>query len=217
MDITIRQITADEVTAFRQNISRAFGDDADEAHNDRWLAQVDLDRTYCAYDGDVMVGTAAAFSFEMTIPGGVAPTGGLTMVSVRPSHRRRGVLRMMMDAHLADVHGRDEAFAALWASEATIYGRFGFGDAVDSVDVGVDAAHTDLRDLDDGTVVTIAARSTHDLSPLHLKGLTLHVVFMLLPLMRGHGRAAQLSRHVGIRGRRSACCRLAFRHVRIAG
>ena len=39
-----------------------------------------------------------------------------------------------------------------------------------------------------GTVVSIAARSTHDLTPVHVRGLTLHVVFMLLPLARNVGR-----------------------------
>lgn len=34
-----------------------------------------------------------------------------------------------------------------------------------------------------GKVVTIAARSTHDLTPLHSKGLTFHVVFLLLDLL----------------------------------
>lgn len=61
----------------------------------------------------------------------------------------------MIDAHLADVHGRDEAFSALWASEATIYGRFGYGDAVDSVAVEIDVTHTDLRSLDDGTTIAM--------------------------------------------------------------
>lgn len=41
-----------------------------------------------------------------------------------------------------------------------------------------------------GVVVTIAARSTHDLSPMHAKGLSLHVVFMLLPLLKNEGRQA---------------------------
>jgi NADPH2:quinone reductase len=41
-----------------------------------------------------------------------------------------------------------------------------------------------------GQVVTTAARSTHDLSVMHAKGLSLHVVFMLLPLITGQGRAA---------------------------
>lgn len=34
-----------------------------------------------------------------------------------------------------------------------------------------------------GTVLSIAARSTHDLSPLHTKGLSLHVTFMLLKII----------------------------------
>lgn len=39
-----------------------------------------------------------------------------------------------------------------------------------------------------GQVLAIAARSTHDLSPLHAKGATLHVVFMLQPLLFNTGR-----------------------------
>ena len=39
-----------------------------------------------------------------------------------------------------------------------------------------------------GTVVSIAARSTHDLTNVHVRGLTLHVVFMLLPLVQNIGR-----------------------------
>lgn len=35
----------------------------------------------------------------------------------------------------------------------------------------------------DGTVLAIAARSTHDLSPMHAKGLSLHVTFMLLKIL----------------------------------
>lgn len=38
-----------------------------------------------------------------------------------------------------------------------------------------------------GTVVTIATRSTHDLTPMHNKGLTLHAVFMILPVLTGEG------------------------------
>ena len=39
-----------------------------------------------------------------------------------------------------------------------------------------------------GSVVSIAARSTHDLTPVHIKSLSLHVVFMLLPILRDQGR-----------------------------
>lgn len=39
-----------------------------------------------------------------------------------------------------------------------------------------------------GRVAGTAARSTHDLSPLHAKALSLHVVFMLLPMLQNVGR-----------------------------
>lgn len=40
-----------------------------------------------------------------------------------------------------------------------------------------------------GTVVSTLALSTQDLIPVHAKGLTLHVVFMLIPMLHGIGRA----------------------------
>lgn len=41
-----------------------------------------------------------------------------------------------------------------------------------------------------GSIVTIVARSLHDLTPMHNKGLSLHVVFMLLPLLNNQEREA---------------------------
>ncbi len=39
-----------------------------------------------------------------------------------------------------------------------------------------------------GTVVSVSTRSQQDLSPMHTKGLTLHVVFMLIPMLHNIGR-----------------------------
>jgi predicted acetyltransferase len=55
------------------------------------------------------------------------PAAGVSVVGVLPSHRRRGILRELMRAQLDDVHARGEPVAYLWASEASIYGRFGYG------------------------------------------------------------------------------------------
>ena len=55
------------------------------------------------------------------------PAAGVTIAAVLPSHRRRGVLRAMMRALLDACHERGEPVAYLWATEDTIYGRFGFG------------------------------------------------------------------------------------------
>ena len=67
----------------------------------------------------------------LSVCGGTVPMAGLTMVSVRASHRRRGVLRRMLAAHLGDARGRGEPVSGLWASDARIYGRFGYGVAAE--------------------------------------------------------------------------------------
>ena len=85
------------------------------------------ERMHAAFEEGEIVGGAGAFPFELSVPGGSLPCAGVTGVGVHPTHRRRGVLRSMMDAQLRDVHERGEPIAALWASEETIYGRFGYG------------------------------------------------------------------------------------------
>jgi predicted acetyltransferase len=67
----------------------------------------------------------------------VVDTAGVTVVGTFPTHRRRGVLRAMMRAQLDDVHERGEPVALLWASEDTIYGRFGYGMASAVADVTI--------------------------------------------------------------------------------
>ena len=70
--------------------------------------------------------TAAALSFELTLPGlTTAPAAGIAGVGVLPTHRRRGSLRRMMAQQLDDVRARGEPMAVLHASQAAIYGRFG--------------------------------------------------------------------------------------------
>ena len=75
------------------------------------------DRAIAAYDGDRIVGTAGIFSFDLTVPGGVLPAAGVTIVGVHPTHRRRGILRRMMRLQLDAIHDRGEPLAILWASE----------------------------------------------------------------------------------------------------
>jgi predicted acetyltransferase len=84
-------------------------------------------RMHVAEEGDAIVGGAGAFSFDLTVPGGAMRTAGVTVVGVLPTHRRRGILRKLMRAQLDDVHERGEPIAVLWASEGSIYGRFGYG------------------------------------------------------------------------------------------
>ncbi len=86
-----------------------------------------IERMHAARDGRQTVGGAGAFPFQMTVPGAVVAAAGTTVVGVYPTHRRRGVLSALMKAQLEDFHARGEVLAALFASEESIYGRFGYG------------------------------------------------------------------------------------------
>src|SRR6185503_18593563 len=103
-------------------------------------------RALAAYDGDEPVALTGAYRFDLSIPGGELPCAGVTWVGVIPTHRRRGILRDLMRRELEDVHSWGEPIAALWASEAAIYGRFGYGHAAPNGQAKSDRARFALRE-----------------------------------------------------------------------
>ena len=104
-----------------------------------------FERMHAAFDGSAIVGGAGVFPLELTVPGGPVSCAGVTVVGVLPTHRRRGILDRMMRAQLADVRERGEPLAALWASEETIYGRFGYGMASQDAMIRATRGHAELR------------------------------------------------------------------------
>jgi len=103
------------------------------------------DRSVVASEDGQLVGHTGTFSHLMTVPGGQLPVAGVTMVGVRPTHRRRGILRDLMRRQLTDVHEAGEPLAALTASEPVIYPRFGYGLASDHQEIVVPKASRGLR------------------------------------------------------------------------
>ena len=108
-------------------IGQYFNPPPDEQMLERFERVLPHERMHAAFADGQIVGGAGAFPFELSVPGGSVPCAGVTVVGTQPTHRRRGVLRSMMTAQLRDIHERGEPIAALWASEETIYGRFGYG------------------------------------------------------------------------------------------
>jgi predicted acetyltransferase len=126
VDVDVRPYEGDP-RDFLTAVDLSFGERLRDEDAKVFAARFEADRAIAAYDGERIVGTAAIFSFDLTIPGGSLPAAGVTAVGVHPTHRRRGVLRRMMRAQLDGVRERGEPFAILWASESNIYQRFGYG------------------------------------------------------------------------------------------
>lgn len=141
----IRPISEDEFEPFALCAAASFGYDAPPEERNKRVAVFEFDRTLAVLDGQEITGTGAIFSFGMTVPGGASlPAAGVTWISVKPTHRRRGILRQIMRRQLDDVRDRGEPFAALWASESQIYGRFGYGLAAESAAISIDRRHSEL-------------------------------------------------------------------------
>ena len=128
MSYEIRPITEDEYLALSKVLEVAFGDTDPEAEHEKPIFE--FDRSIGVFDGDRVVGSAGAYTFELTLPGNTTTqVAGVTWVGVLSTYRRQGILRSMMAHQLADVRERGEALAVLTASEGSIYGRFGYGQA----------------------------------------------------------------------------------------
>ncbi len=128
MTISIRPIEPDELPALLQADARAFGHAGVPADGSMSWSKGELDRTCVAFEDDGIVGASRNYSFELTMPGGsYLPAAAVSWVGVLPTHRRRGILRQLIDALHEDARAHDEPLAMLTASESTIYGRFGYG------------------------------------------------------------------------------------------
>jgi len=90
----------------------------------------------------------------------------VTAVTVRGTHRRQGLLRRMMTEDLAAAKADGVALAALTASEASIYGRFGYGVATFERSIKVDTGpRFRLRHEPFGSVEIADRKVLLDLAP----------------------------------------------------
>lgn len=127
-DLVLRTATEADYTELEAHITHSFLEDVDEDTADLNRMVYEPDRGQLMTDGGRIVGSGLVLTRDLSVPGGVVPAAHITGVGVASTHRRRGVLKALMNAMLTEARGRGtEPLAVLWASEAAIYGRFGYG------------------------------------------------------------------------------------------
>jgi predicted acetyltransferase len=114
-----------------------------EERNAELLADIGYRRVLGVWDDalaepSVPVATVASWPLRLTVPDGAVDAWAIAEVTVAPTHRRRGIARALLEGELRTAAEAGVPLAALTVSEATIYGRFGFGPATEAVDLVID-------------------------------------------------------------------------------
>lgn len=144
MNIEFRPASADEMrqlgdlTAYSYAGAFGYGEDnlVIQANRPEW--------TLCAFDGASMVASYATIPFTARANGNAVSLGGVSAVATAPEYRRRGLLREITRQALAAQLDAGQSVAALWASQAAIYQRYGYTAATARVSYQIDSADVNL-------------------------------------------------------------------------
>ncbi len=126
----LKQMTDATFKEFHAAISRGFQEEPRPQTLDLDRDVFENKRMFGFKVGRRWVSTCGDFARGLVVPGGAdVPVAAVTVVTVHPPYRRRGLLTAMMRHQLEQIAKRGEPLAALWASESLIYGRYGYGPA----------------------------------------------------------------------------------------
>jgi predicted acetyltransferase len=151
MTIEVRAARADEMDQFgligAYVYAGAFGDGPDnvvsQSNRPEW--------TLCAFDGARMAASYSCFPFTMRANGRAVAMGGVTAVGTLPEYRRQGIVRSITTRSFADMRERGQAVAALWASQAAIYQRYGYALSSAMVTYRIDTVDVAFADGNGGS------------------------------------------------------------------
>jgi predicted acetyltransferase len=153
---TVRLLTDDEHAQATRLVGIQMLGPVTPAISDGWaeLFRGQGNVVHGSFVGAELVGVAAWFPSELSLPGEPLATAGVTAVSVWSTHRRQGHLRRLMEAQLRDAADAGNPTAILTASEFPIYRRFGYGPATEWCEIVLDTRAA-LRDDPTGTVTMV--------------------------------------------------------------
>jgi predicted acetyltransferase len=161
---TVRTLHDDERLAASKVVNVGMlGSLADDT-NQAWAEIIDAESSLGAFSSEgELVGLTRGFPTELTVPGGEVRAAGVTAVAVLPNHRRQGHLTRLMRAQLDGLVEDGVPIALLVAAEWPIYGRYGYGPAIDACALEVDTPTARFRAPASGAIelVTPAVLRPH--------------------------------------------------------
>jgi predicted acetyltransferase len=122
--VEVRSANAEEMEDFRFIANLALQEHGNPMRDPVTFLQPEW--STCVFENGELATTFGAWPFSMRFNGERAHVAGVTAVGTNPTKRRRGYLRFAMEHSLDEQYERGQSLAALYASQAGIYQRFGY-------------------------------------------------------------------------------------------
>ena len=122
--VEVRAANAEEMEDFRFIANLALQEHGNPKRDPVTFLQPEW--STCVFEHGSLATTYGAWPFSMRFNGERAHVAGVTAVGTDPTKRRRGYLRFAMEHSLDEQYERGQSLAALYASQAGIYQRFGY-------------------------------------------------------------------------------------------
>jgi predicted acetyltransferase len=143
-EFEFRPFVAEEASAFQSHLNYMFASDETEDLPDPTDAIIP-EWSHCAFHGEHLAATSAAFPFVVRVNGNTLPMQGVTMVGTDPAYRRQGLVRKLITDLLHRAYEEGMAASILLASMGAIYQRFGYGLASHVTDYRFDPRNAQLQ------------------------------------------------------------------------
>ena len=166
MNVEIRPATAEEMGDMGilggYVYGGSFGDGPDNT-----VATANLPEwTLCAFIDGQMASMFTNIPFTMRAQGNPMRLAGVSTIGTQPEFRRRGLVRRIHTEAFARMRDAGQPMAALWASQAAIYQRYGYAIASMQRHYTVDTADIGFFDGNDGSydVRRVGADDAYDVA-----------------------------------------------------
>lgn len=146
-----RPVPEDRSREFMRLATYAFNPDGgpftDEELDERTeMRPAQLGETRGLFDGDDLLVGCVHHPLSMRFRGEYRDVGGVSAVASPPEHRRRGLVRELMAASLAEYRDRGWAYSVLWPFDHGFYRRMGWGTTYKRAEVEVEPGALSVAD-----------------------------------------------------------------------
>ncbi|MCY4011262.1 MAG: GNAT family N-acetyltransferase [Gammaproteobacteria bacterium] len=151
MSVEIRPATAEEMGEMGilggYVYGGSFGDGPENV-----IATANLpDWTLCAFVDGKLASMFSDIPFTMRANGNAVKLAGVSTIGTQPEHRRQGLVRRIHTRAFGEMREAGQNVAALWASQAAIYQRYGYAMTTVLRRYTVDTVDIRFHDDDEGS------------------------------------------------------------------